>query len=716
MFEKLNLNPFFNYKNYEVKYKTILQEIFSRRKHLYKYTNDEILLEVMNFCNNVDILEYVDVDADMFSFYMPGEGNDPGRIVLNKQKIERLQEQYPYESIAMAIFNFICSSVTHAILDDKRTGEFGLYPSNNFDKVEVLDEITNKAFATLITGNYSDDVAPEKNYLANIIKTIDIISASLGLDRIEFLKLTNLKRKKFEQEVIKLIGNEDVTLDIINCFSLNLSLLYSAMAGKIKNNNIEESTIRKNILNAIASLYSVALIAMNTRLKNTPILDDINLYISNVKLQFAILNKSSFELMDYLNLTIDEKEIIYSSLKEHLNSINIKIALLTFISANRHVIKQEDVELLLLAMRESNLKQKAEEIAQKYGIDFSYEEFNYKKYIDYKIDTYQVKFDNTDIIEYIDNAFNLESVRNKALQSIDNYNDNDGKVKDENNGNVDVNDDQQESSIKVYEADDKFDDEYSQIDKIIDNMITKENESMSDTKTVPIVSDKNNFETESSINNKTDEDILEDNQQDESTALSRNKDLEPYEDDLDKGILECLKPKEPTSLSIEDITSRLEYEQIEEEDGESTLKHPILEAGKSFIRNIKNISSKDEQYYDEDQTLSDEEEVEVEDSDDISNYETNIKEEDYVDEDVGDSTYGEYEEYEQINLFDSLSNSLKKLSYKIKYIFKKRNNNMLPPSADLESTDDVEGHEESVNHEEVENTDHITKRVRKGRR
>lgn len=714
MFEKLNLNPFFNYKNYEVKYKTILQEIFSRRKHLYNYTNDEILLEVMNFCNNVDILEYVDVDADMFSFYMPGDGSDPGRIVLNKQKIEKLQEQYPYESIAMAIFNFICSSVTHAILDDKRTGEFGLYPSNNFDKVEVLDEITNKAFATLITGNYSDDVAPEKNYLANIIKTIDIISASLGLDRIEFLKLTNLKRKKFEQEVIKLIGNEDVTLDIINCFSLNLSLLYSAMAGKIKNNNIEESTIRKNILNAIASLYSVALIAMNTRLKNTPITGDINLYISNVKLQFAILNKSSFELMDYLNLTIDEKEIIYSSLKEHLNSINIKIALLAFISDNQHIIKQEDVELLLLAMRESNLKQKVEEIAHKYGIDFYYEEFSYKKYIDYKIDIYQVKFDNTDIIEYIDNAFDLESVRNKALQSIDDYNDNDGKVKDDHNADVYVNDGQQESSIKVYEADDKFDDEYSQIDKIIDNMITKENESMSDTKTVPIVSDKNNFETESSINDKTDEDILEDDQQDESTALSRNKDLEPYEDDLDKGILECLKPKEPTSLSIEDITSRLEYEQIEEEDEESTLKHPILEAGKSFIRNIKNISSKDEQYYDGDQTLSDEEEVE--DSDDISNYETNIKEEEYVDEDAEESTYGEYEEYEQINLFDSLSNSLKKLSYKIKYMFKKRNNNMLPPSTDLESTDDFEGHEESINHGEVENTDHITKRVRKGRR
>lgn len=687
MFEKLNLNPFFNYKNYEVKYKVILQEIFSRRKHLFGYTNDEILLEVMNFCNNVDSLEYLDIDADILGFYMPSEEKVAGKIVVNKRKIEKLQIDKPFESVAMCIFDSLASSLSHAILDDRRTGEFGLYSSNNFDKIEVLDELINKAFAYLVTNEKSnlntDNASPK------ILALVDIIAASLGFTRIEFLKLASLKRKKFEDAIAEKIGNKETALDIINCFSLNLTLLYSAISSDLKNSNLDNKTSRKNILNAIASVYSVAVIAMNTRIKDSVVPEDINSYIIKLKKEFATINKLSFDLMDAFNLTVDEKEIVYMSLNEYLNSLNIKIAALSFISDNLHVMTQDDIELSILAIRDSNILTKMNEISKNYDLSFSYEDFNYKKYIDYIIDNESFDFDNSDMIEYIDNAFDLEKIRQiTQLKNIE-----------------EVNKEENEDVVKVHEADENFEEDFSQIDQIIDRMFESKEDNMGDTKVVETIKEEN-LESENETN-ENENDVESNEDEFLQTAISRNKDELPYEDDLDKGILDCLKPKGNNLFKLEQIVDNRYNDEIYNKENE---QQEDIKQEESTLHETNN------EYENE-----------------ISNYDTIVDEE----EPLEDEEY-KYEDEDQISFFDLFRTNLKKISLKLKVLFERKNNNLLPPSKEEDKMlyekiaqefenvyipenddmSDTENADETVEKEYEENpdTNGITKRVRKGRR
>ncbi|MEG2646070.1 MAG: hypothetical protein RSA08_03455 [Clostridia bacterium] len=677
--EKLNLNPFFNYKNYETKYKIILQEIFSRRKYLFDYSNDEILLEVMNFCNNVDSIDYIEIEDDILGFYLPSDKKDEGKIILNKTKVESLQKENPFDLISDEIFYALSHSLCHAIQDDKKTGEFGLYSTNTFDKVELLDEIATQTFASIITNFDEESMKRKASIIENhkfYLQLVDLIAASFGYNKIEFLKVTNLKRKGFEDLIAQKLGSKTTSFDIINCFSINLALLYSTISQYGINESLDNKNARKNILNAVASVYSIAIIAMNTRVKTEIPYDNILSYVDKLKNEFSIINKVIFDIMDEINLTLDEKEIVYDSLKDYLNSLNTRIEAFYFVGKNLHLMSQDDIEIAIFNIRESNVLTKMNELASKYELIFEIEnEFNYKKYIDTILFKDAINFDNGEIFEYIDKVFNLEKLRIVGLEVVEQQSNDDVKKISE-------------EKIAVCNADEKFDfnDDFSQIDKIIENMMPlKEDNNLENTKTIEIIKDTDlskEYEKDDKQQNLSKINSISNYIEDVETALSRSNEKElEYEDDLDKGLLDCVKSKQNSSLSLEELIMQAANQSFEEQQEKAYI--PIKEKTKNTLNDLD-----DEQKNYEEKLMQIEEynsnykKAENEDQEKYKVEKNNLNynlEEDFDDE---------YED--QINLFDNIRDNLKRISIKIKNVFLKKNIPALPAPSNEDFKEEFE--------------------------
>ncbi|MBR1883770.1 MAG: hypothetical protein IJ809_02315 [Clostridia bacterium] len=67
MEKKVNLTIFFNYRHYSPKFKLLLEDVFYKKMHDEKISGNDAMKEVMEFCNDIDEIEYKELDSEVLS-------------------------------------------------------------------------------------------------------------------------------------------------------------------------------------------------------------------------------------------------------------------------------------------------------------------------------------------------------------------------------------------------------------------------------------------------------------------------------------------------------------------------------------------------------------------------------------------------------------------------------------------------------------------------
>ena len=91
MEKKVNLTIFFNYRNYSPRFKLLLEDVFYKKMHDEKISSSDSMQQVMQFCNDVDAIEYDKIEEEkVLSRYNKNEK----RIIINESAINNLLEEH----------------------------------------------------------------------------------------------------------------------------------------------------------------------------------------------------------------------------------------------------------------------------------------------------------------------------------------------------------------------------------------------------------------------------------------------------------------------------------------------------------------------------------------------------------------------------------------------------------------------------------------------
>ena len=90
MEKKVNLTIFFNYRHYSPRFKLLLEDVFYKKMHDEKLSSSDAMQQVMRFCNDVDEIEYMELELQVLSRYLV----DERKIIINSLAMEKLQEDH----------------------------------------------------------------------------------------------------------------------------------------------------------------------------------------------------------------------------------------------------------------------------------------------------------------------------------------------------------------------------------------------------------------------------------------------------------------------------------------------------------------------------------------------------------------------------------------------------------------------------------------------
>ncbi len=114
MEKKVNLNIFFNYRHYSPRLKMLLEDVFYKKMHDEKLSSSDAMQQVMQFCNDVDDIEYGEFDFNILSKYSKADK----KIMINSKTVASLIDEHK-DLDEEALLKNILEKQARNVLEDK---------------------------------------------------------------------------------------------------------------------------------------------------------------------------------------------------------------------------------------------------------------------------------------------------------------------------------------------------------------------------------------------------------------------------------------------------------------------------------------------------------------------------------------------------------------------------------------------------------------------